>query len=48
MITVTCPWCSADVRLEPAELELAQLECEACATTWLTDAPETADLALAA
>ncbi len=47
MIHVTCPWCEAELSLEPATLDGAELHCADCATSWdLTD-PLT-DVALAA
>ncbi len=48
MVTMSCPWCEAEMRFEPAELAADQMTCEDCRTSWLIDAPEPRELALAA
>ncbi len=48
MVSIECPWCEAEIRVDLREPEL-QLRCEECASSWeLADGPSDAIRALAA
>ncbi len=35
MTTISCPWCTVELRLEPAQIEGSEVDCIACSSTWL-------------
>ncbi len=47
MTIISCPWCEAELRLEPSQLESSEVGCLECSSGWMLG--EAADeLALAA
>ncbi len=35
MITISCPWCAVELRLEPTQLEGTEAGCLECSSSWL-------------
>ena len=48
MVTMTCPWCEVDLKVDPADLDAAESACPDCSTAWLTGEPVAQELLLAA
>jgi hypothetical protein len=48
MVTLACPWCAADLPLEPSDLDSPELSCSGCNTAWLASDPIAEELAAAA
>ncbi len=48
MVTMTCPWCEADLPVEASGVNASEVTCDGCSTSWLTTEPSVEELALAA